>query len=356
MSLLRDEQVIRDTYEVERLLGEGAFAEVYRVRHRFLGRQAMKVFKTAGGTLSDIEEQLSEARLLSRLGNPHIIRVFDANVVDLDHGRCGFFTMEYIAGGSLESFRRNCWAWMVPVETACAIVRQVCLGLAVAHAAVPPIIHRDIKPQNILIDLEVEGPHVRLSDFGLARRADPLTQLASACGTLAFKAPEAFITKDGDSCAGDVWAVGCTFYLLLTNEFPYPESLEAPTPSQRSFGGLVPASRFNPCVDDALDAILARMLALNSHDRYANAQEMLRDLTAWKPCAPRRHAQSNEAASGEAGAECKDLRIAEAYRLARQESQLARAAGLLEAVCQDTPTLREAYEYQIQLWRRGIVM
>ncbi len=68
MALLQDGQTIRDTYEVERFLGEGAFAEVYRVRHRFLGRQAMKVFKRVGMTVAEIEEILGEAIMLSRIG------------------------------------------------------------------------------------------------------------------------------------------------------------------------------------------------------------------------------------------------------------------------------------------------
>ncbi|MDQ6706613.1 MAG: hypothetical protein M3Z85_11625, partial [Acidobacteriota bacterium] len=82
MRLLEDGDTVRDTYEVERFLGEGAFAEVYRVKHRFLGRQAMKVFKRRGMELDEIHEMLAEAILLSRIGHPNIVRVFDANVVE----------------------------------------------------------------------------------------------------------------------------------------------------------------------------------------------------------------------------------------------------------------------------------
>ena len=77
MGLLVEGQKLRGTYEVERYLGEGAFAEVYRVRHRFLGRQAMKVFKMTGMSLQETEAMLDEAILLSRLGHPNIVRVFD---------------------------------------------------------------------------------------------------------------------------------------------------------------------------------------------------------------------------------------------------------------------------------------
>src|SRR3984893_13395250 len=106
MRLLEDGQTIRETYEVERYLGEGAFAEVYRVRHRFLGRQAMKVFKMTGMSLQETEAMLDEAIFLSRLGHPNIVRVFDADTIETPRGVCGFFTMEYVAGGSLQQFWR----------------------------------------------------------------------------------------------------------------------------------------------------------------------------------------------------------------------------------------------------------
>ena len=84
MPLLRAGDSLRDTYEVERFLGEGAFAEVYRVRHRFLGRQAMKVFKTVSVTPEETRELLSEAMILSRIGHPNLVRVFDGNTIDTD--------------------------------------------------------------------------------------------------------------------------------------------------------------------------------------------------------------------------------------------------------------------------------
>jgi len=94
MRLLDEGQMIRDTYEVERFLGEGAFAEVYRVKHRFLGRQAMKLFKRVGMSLDEIHDMLGEAILLSRINHPNIVRVFNADILETPRGTCGFFTME----------------------------------------------------------------------------------------------------------------------------------------------------------------------------------------------------------------------------------------------------------------------
>jgi len=156
MALLQEGENIKGTYEVERFLGEGAFAEVYHVRHKFLGRQAMKLFKHVGMTQNEIEEILSEAILLSRIGHPNIVRVFDANVFESPHSTCGYFTMENVSSGSLYKFWCSHGASFIPIETTIDIMCQVCRGLAVAHDEDPPIIHRDIKPQNILIGYEAD--------------------------------------------------------------------------------------------------------------------------------------------------------------------------------------------------------
>jgi serine/threonine-protein kinase len=138
-------------------MGEGAFAEVYRVKHRFLGRQAMKVFKRSGTTLEEVHTALDEALLLSKLRHPNIIHVFDANILESQDGMRGYFTMELVAGGSLDKFWQSHGKRLVPVETVVEIMRQVCRGLTLAHGEKPPIIHRDIKPQNILVGYESDG-------------------------------------------------------------------------------------------------------------------------------------------------------------------------------------------------------
>src|ERR1017187_9607322 len=117
MPLLEEGHMLRDTYEVERFLGEGAFAEVYRVKHRFLGRQAMKVFKRVGMTLDVIHEMLGEAILLTRLRHPNIVQVMNADIFDTPRGVCGFFTMENVPGGSLDKFWRSFGVAFVPVST-----------------------------------------------------------------------------------------------------------------------------------------------------------------------------------------------------------------------------------------------
>lgn len=367
MSLLAEGQAVRGTYEVERVLGEGAFAVVYRVRHRFLGRQAMKVFKMVGMTIEETEEMLGEATMLSSIGHPNIVRVFDANTTETSRGICGFFTMEYVAGGNLEQFWRSHGAKFVPVATTVEILRQTCRGVAVAHAADPPIIHRDIKPQNILVGYEIEGLRARLSDFGLAKRVNPLTLLASSRGTRCFKAPEAFADPQADSCAGDVWALGSTLYLLLTDRLPYVNLSEVDSFDPKRFERpIIPPSRLNAQVDPGLDQIVLRALALEPAVRYATAMELLADLERWDaarsvdPDGPK--ATSADMAKSALGGHS-PLRSEEARELADRALRLARRAGKLqeaadlmeEAInkCADLPT---EYEYKLRLWRRGIAM
>ena len=138
MRLLTDAETIRDTYEVERFLGEGAFAEVYRVKHKFFGRQALKIFKRSGMEESEIYDALGEAVMLSRLGHPNIIRVFEANVVAINDKMFGYFTMENVAGGSLDKFWRSYRGRLVPVEVTIDLMRQVCRGLTYGPSGVSP--------------------------------------------------------------------------------------------------------------------------------------------------------------------------------------------------------------------------
>lgn len=366
MALLSDGQVIRDTYEVERFLGEGAFAEVYRVRHRFLGRQAMKVFKRVGMTLPEIEEMLGEAILLSRIGHPNIVRVFDANILDTPKGVCGYFTMENVPGGSLDRFWRSHGSMLVPLETTIDIMKQVCRGLAVAHAEKPAIIHRDVKPQNILVGYEADGLRARISDFGLAKKVNPLTLLATAAGTLEFKPPEAFEQTKGDSCAADVWALGTTLYLLLTDNLPYQVDPDLGWSNNQVFDRDLPLpSTLNIDVDNNLETIVLKCLRREPSDRFADAGHLLSELERWKP-APVKAAYSQSTSSMNSkivlGAHSppdekagKQL-IKLAFEKARIQGRLMDAADLMEEAFNKAPSLRQKYASQVKLWRCGVSM
>jgi serine/threonine protein kinase len=365
MAILSEGQNIRDTYEVERFLGEGAFAEVFRVRHRFLGRQAMKVFKGAGMTLPDIEDMLGEAIMLSKIGHPNIVRVFDANTVETPKGLYGYFTMENVPGGSLDKFWQSHGTEFVPLATTVDIIKQVCRGLSVAHREQPPIVHRDIKPQNILVGYETDGLRARVSDFGLAKRVNPLTLLATAAGTISFKPPEAFTESKGDSCAADVWAIGTTLYLLLTDQLPYKYPTDLGWGSKDLFKEEIrPASELNADVNAALDAIITRSLSFRPADRFQNAMEMLDALERWKPghgaaSSKQLPADVSKAALGSARSSPNQV-MAEQMALQsielKKQGRLSDAADVMEEAFNKWPDLRHKYAPQVRLWRCGISM
>lgn len=363
MPLLEEGTTIRDTYQVERFLGEGAFAEVYRVKHRFLGRQAMKVFKREVESSEEVVGMLGEAILLSRIGHPNIVRVFDANILDTERGTRGYFTMEYVSGGTLDKFWRSFGDRHVQTETCVDIIKQVCRGLRVAHDANPPIIHRDIKPQNILVGYEAEGLRVRLSDFGLAKEVNPLSLFASAAGTLAFKPPEVFGPHKNDSRAADVFAVGVTMYLLLTDELPFRvDPLLGWSQDATDWKVPSPPSEWNLLVDSTLDQIVMQCIHFNPRCRFPTASDLLTALDAWKPTCSHAvpiHGDSSGSKRALAGTPLDYSRgnqlCAEAEDLARR-GYLTDAADRMEEAFNHVPELRDKYAYRVSLWRRGISM
>lgn len=364
MPLLEEGQNIRDTYVVERLIGEGAHAEVYRVRHRFLGRQALKILKQPGVTEADIRALLKEASLLTQIGHPNIIRVFDANTVQADGHERGYFTMEYVATGTLEDHRNKSLSGPIHAEKAVALIVQLAEGLAVAHGQNPTIIHRDLKPQNILVSDGPDGLTAKISDFGLAQEVNPLTLMTTAAGTLAFKAPEAVFEGGVDSKASDIWSVGVILYLLLTDRLPYP----APTEwgwSNKAFQHPHRApSVFNVDVNDALDSIVKKCLRIEPHQRYNKVSTLLNDLKRWKPTRRRAGAVQLQALdSKEFNAEHKEANppvSADAHALLKaaldlaNEQRLDEAADKLEEAIRLQPNLRTAHAQRVALWRKGL--
>jgi len=362
--ILEEGQKINDVYDIDRYLGEGAFAEVYRVKHKFLGRQSMKVFKTSIVSQGEIEQKLSEAIILSRIGHPNIIRVFDAGLFSLGNHKYGYFTMEYVAGGNLESFWKSHNNGFVPLNDSIEIVSQICTGLTLAHLENPPIIHRDIKPQNILVGYDANGLRAKIGDFGLAKRVNPLTLLASAAGTPAFKPPE--FNQNIDSCTSDVWAVGAILYLLLTDRLPYPIYDLMDLNNGKCWDRrMISASNYNIQVDSKLDEILSRALALKHTERYTTAKELLHDLKQWEP--PQNQNKNIDSSHPDVQKSAlrsqpgfnktePELLVEKAMGFAEDISKLVEAADLLEEAINRRPDLRAKYEYQIKLWRRGLLM
>ncbi|MFC9692251.1 serine/threonine-protein kinase [Kribbella sp. NPDC056951] len=338
-ALLAPGDRVGEALVVDRRLGAGAFGEVYRVRHEHLGLQAMKVFREVT-SLEGTDELLEEARLLSTLGHPNIVRLFDAGVVLTCEGQRGYFTMEYVSGGTLQQLA-DAYRPSLPIELAVQVIEQLASGLAAAHDRTPPILHRDLTLANVMYGYDEERLRIRISDFGLARGANPVTLLASAQGTYVFMAPE--VLRDfGYSTASDVWSIGVIGYLLLTGLLPYDDGTDLTTWSQTRYTRpLHPPSEFDPRIDEELDRILLAALAPVPRDRTASAVELTEQLTAWRRTTKSPSERAQELASGAVEA--------------AGAGALERAVELMEEAFVLSPELRLQYWLDVARWRRGVI-
>ncbi len=354
MTLLNSGDRVSDTLVIDRLLGEGAFAEVHRVQHEYLGWQAMKLFKRVASK-EETKAMLGEARLLSTLGHPNIVRLFEASTVQTPEGLRGFFTMEYVAGGSLERLAAA-HRPSVPTDLVAEVMLQIASGLAVAHDQDPPIVHRDVSLANVLVGYDGSGMRIRVSDFGLAKRADPFTRLASAQGTYAFMAPEV-LRNQGYSCASDVWSVGTIAYLLLTNHFPFDDGAQFSSYSFARFNKpLLPPSSYNETVDRELDKIIMSTLEVDRNNRPGTARELYDALRARKETVAREPVQQVQNSATRPPTERAKKLAEEALSLRYVPGQLNRAADLMEEAVNLSPHLREQHLPKLLLWRRGVIM
>jgi serine/threonine-protein kinase len=190
--------------------------------------------------------------------------------------------------------------------------------------------------------------------------------LATAAGTLAFKPPEAFAERKGDSCAADVWAIGATLYLLLTDLLPFTIPADVNWQSKNLFDKpITPPSQINPDVNRDLDSIVLKTLEKKSTDRYPTAKELLTTLDNWKPGKPdvssKAKSLSTEASKTVLGVptpanETKADELTQKAFQAKKAGRLAEAADLMEEAFNKSPELRHQYAHQVKLWRCGISM
>jgi serine/threonine-protein kinase len=200
----------------------------------------------------------------------------------------------------------------------------------------------------------------------LAKKVNPLTLLATAAGTLAFKPPEEFSERKGDSCAADVWAIGATLYLLLTDLLPFSIPADVNWQSKNLFDKPVtPPSQINPDVNRTLDAIVLKTLEIKSGNRYQTAKDLLTALENWKPgkaeSSAKSHTLSTEASKTVLGIptpanETEAEELTKKALHARQAGRLAEAADLMEEAFNKSPELRPKYARHVKLWRCGISM
>ena len=263
-------QKISDRYQIIKSIGEGGMANVYLAYDTILDRNvAVKVLR---GDLSNDEKFVRrfqrEALAASSLTHPNIVEVYD---VGEDNGEY-YIVMEYIEGKHLKNLLKK--RGKLTLSEAVDIMLQITDGMAAAHDSY--IIHRDIKPQNIMI---LENGLVKITDFGIAMamNATQLTQTNSVMGSVHYLPPEQ-ASGQGSTLQSDIYSMGIVMYELLTGELPFKgdnaveialKHLKEPIPDIREKIPNVPNSIYN---------IIKRATAKNPKNRYNDAREMHEDL------------------------------------------------------------------------------
>jgi serine/threonine-protein kinase len=258
-------------YRIEELIGRGGMGVVYRAEHLMLGRHDALKLLASDLTSDDAfrERFLRESRIAATIEHTNVIPIHHAGEVD----GVLYLAMRYVRGSDLrrvlEQRRR-----LEPDETV-SVIDQVSSALDAAHER--GLIHRDVKPANILI--EASG-HVYLTDFGIAkhtRTRGGLTKTGSFLGTLDYAAPEQIEGKPVDGRV-DVYALGCALYQCLTGVAPYEKDSEVQLIYAHLLERPTPITTRHPGLPAGLDAVLDRALAKSRDDRYATCGELAADL------------------------------------------------------------------------------
>jgi eukaryotic-like serine/threonine-protein kinase len=257
-------------YRLEARIGSGGMATVYRALDETLERQvAVKLMNREVASDSDqLERFRREARALAQLSHPHIVRVIDAGE---DDGR-PYIVLEYIEGETLKDRIRRLGRLPIPEAVAYAI--EIARALGAAHAR--HIVHRDVKPQNVLID---EEGSAKVTDFGIARtlEEDGLTVDGRVLGTTDYVSPEQALGQyvTGQS---DLYSLGVVLYEMLTGEVPFKGENQVAVAMKHVREELPDVQAKRPEVSAALASVVDTATAKHQDDRYADDAELIADL------------------------------------------------------------------------------
>jgi formylglycine-generating enzyme required for sulfatase activity len=267
-------------YRVVASLGEGGMAAVYQAFQPSVDRYvALKVLSPEYTNDAQFLARFRrEAKTVAQLQHPHILQVFEFGEVD----GYTFLAMPYIQGGTLAALLKGN---AVSLSVTARVIRQICAALDYAHAK--GIVHRDMKPANILID---EGGNCLVADFGLAgiaaeESAAKLTLAGTLMGTPDYMSPEQAAGKPAGP-ESDIYSIGIILYEMLTGRVPF----KGKTPREvanKHLTDVVPSPRsFNPAISADVQAVILKALARNRKDRFSSGKALATGLAAAMPSVP----------------------------------------------------------------------
>lgn len=264
-------EIVGERYLIEEVVGAGGMATVYRAADQTLERPvAVKVMRREVVAEPDqLERFRREARAAAKLSHAHIVTVIDAG----EENSRPYIVFEYVEGETLKQRIRG--GGPLPIPEAVAYAIEIGSALVAAHAA--GLVHRDVKPQNVLIDAH---GHAKVADFGIAREleaSDGLTKTGRVLGTTDYVSPEQAMGEDvtGQS---DVYSLGIVLYEMLTGEVPFKGENHVAVAMKHVKDPLPDVQEKRPEVSSALAAVIEKMTAKEPVDRYLTAASAVSDL------------------------------------------------------------------------------
>jgi eukaryotic-like serine/threonine-protein kinase len=266
--------LLANRYEVLSLLGEGGMGAVYKARDVELGRVvALKVIRPdLARNRAVLDRFKQELILATQVTHRNVVRIYDLGEAE----GIKFITMENVDGQDLSTIIHQ-RTKLTPRE-AVAVIEQVCRALEAAHNV--GVIHRDLKPQNIM--WETGTGRILVMDFGLAKtlEGDRMTQTGAMVGTMEYMSPEQALAGNLDQ-RSDIFSLGLIFYELLTGQTPFRADSALASLIKRTQERVVPVSELDKSVPPELSQIVSRCLERDVALRYQSASELLSDLELW---------------------------------------------------------------------------
>lgn len=266
--MLRPGSMLQNRYEIIERIGSGGMADVYKAKDSTLNRfVAVKVLKHEFSSDDDFVRKFrAEAQSAAGLSHPNIVGVYDVG----EENGIYFIIMELIEGITLKNYIDM--KGKLSIREALNISVQVASGLSAAHAK--RIIHRDIKPQNIIISRDGK---VKISDFGIAKMADSKTVTTTAAGTVHYISPEQARGGFSDE-RSDIYSLGITMYEMVTGRVPFDGETNVAIALLHIQGEMTPPSEINPEVPRSLEKIILKCTQKKPERRYASAKDLIADL------------------------------------------------------------------------------
>ncbi len=296
----RGQDLVLGQYVLLERLGEGGMGQVFKARHRSLGRTvALKVVRKERLANPTVVRRFErEIRVAAQLKHPNVVLAFDADMI----GNNYFIAMEYVEGVDLSRLVKV--SGPLPVEQACDFIAQAALGLQHAHER--GLVHRDVKPANLLVTRPagkapaampldppssasgvLRGPVVKILDLGLARLHPAMedegvagvTQEGVVVGTVDYLAPEQAVNSSTVDVRADIYGLGCSFYFLLTGQVPFVGTTAMEKLLKHRCEEPPPVEHLRPEVSPSLAAVVRKMMAKRPEDRYQTPAEVANALT-----------------------------------------------------------------------------